>query len=38
MAVSSRPRRNERRKYLYGDNDSVCGGIINVITDRRNKV
>ena len=33
MAVSVRPCRNEKRKYLYGANDSVCSGISNVIND-----
>jgi hypothetical protein len=35
MAVSGRPRRNERRKYQYGANDSVCSDTSNVINDRR---
>jgi hypothetical protein len=35
MAVSGMSRWNERRKNLYGANDSVCSGTCNVISDRR---
>jgi len=37
MTVSGRPRRNERRKFLHGANDSVCSGNSNVINDRRSR-
>jgi hypothetical protein len=33
MAVSGRSRRNERKKNLYGANDSVCSGTSNLIGD-----
>jgi hypothetical protein len=33
MAVNGRSRRNERRKNLYGANDSVCSGNSNLIGD-----
>ena len=35
MAVSGGSCRNERRKHLYGVNDSVCSGTSNFISDRR---
>ena len=35
MAVSSRPFRNEKRKNLYGANDSVCRGTSSFVNDRR---
>ena len=34
MAVSDRQCRNERRKYPYGVNDSVCSSTSNVINDK----
>jgi hypothetical protein len=38
MAVSSRSFWKERRKNLYGVNDSVCSGSSNFINDRRSGV
>ena len=35
MTVSGKSCRNERRKNLYGANDSVCSGTSNFINDRR---